>query len=134
VLSADLKGVMELLADRDLEEARQPLGPVLERMMDAVHGYEGTVNPVMGDGIMALLGAPIVHEDHALRACYAALALQASVQQCAADVPRTKPRGAGLASDSAALRGHCGEGSPMHGSTLFTRPCSTSMASWPSCE
>ena len=76
VLFADLKGSMELLADRDPEEARQLLDPVLERMMDAVHRYEGTVNQVMGDGIMALFGAPIAHEDHAVRACYAALAMQ----------------------------------------------------------
>ena len=73
VLFADLKGSMELLADRDPEEARQLLDPVLEHMMAAVHRYEGTVNQVMGDGIMALFGAPIAHEDHAVRACYAAL-------------------------------------------------------------
>ena len=69
VLFADLKGSMELLADRDPEEARQLLDPVLERMMAAVHRYEGTVNQVMGDGIMALFGAPLAHEDHAARAC-----------------------------------------------------------------
>ena len=57
VLFADLKGSMELLADRDPEEARKLLDPVLERMMEAVHHYEGTVNQVMGDGIMALFGA-----------------------------------------------------------------------------
>jgi class 3 adenylate cyclase/tetratricopeptide (TPR) repeat protein len=90
VLFADLKGSMELLADRDPEEARQLLDPVLERMMAAVHRYEGTVNQVMGDGIMALFGAPIAHEDHAVRACYAALAMQASVQQYATEVQRTK--------------------------------------------
>ena len=73
VLFADLKGSMELLADRDPEEARKILDPVLERMMEAVHRYEGTVNQVMGDGIMALFGAPLAHEDHAVRACYAAL-------------------------------------------------------------
>ena len=76
VLFADLKGSMELLADRDPEEARQLLDPVLERLMAAVHRYEGTVNQVMGDGIMALFGAPLAHEDHAVRACYAALAMQ----------------------------------------------------------
>ena len=58
VLFADLKGSMELLADRDPEEARRLLDPVLERMIEAVHRYEGTVNQVMGDGIMALFGAP----------------------------------------------------------------------------
>ncbi len=80
VLFADLKGSTELLADRDPEEARQLLDPVLERMMAAVHRYEGTVNQVMGDGIMALFGAPIAHEDLALRACYAALVMQASIR------------------------------------------------------
>ncbi len=89
VLFADLKGSMELLADRDPEEARQLLDPVLERMMEAVHRYEGTVNQVMGDGIMALFGAPLAHEDHAVRACYAALAMQAAVKQYAAEVQRS---------------------------------------------
>jgi class 3 adenylate cyclase len=79
VLFADLKGSMELLVDRDPEEARKILDPVLERMMEAVHHYEGTVNQVMGDGIMALFGAPLAHEDHAVRACYAALRMQTSV-------------------------------------------------------
>jgi class 3 adenylate cyclase/tetratricopeptide (TPR) repeat protein len=79
VLFADLKGSLELLVDRDPEEARGLLDPVLERMMAAVHRYEGTVNQVMGDGIMALFGAPLAHEDHAMRACYAALAMQESV-------------------------------------------------------
>jgi class 3 adenylate cyclase/tetratricopeptide (TPR) repeat protein len=86
VLFADLKGSMELLADRDPEEARQLLDPVLERMMDAVHRYEGTVNQVMGDGIMALFGAPIAHEDHAIRACYAALAMQEAVTRYAEEL------------------------------------------------
>ena len=90
VLFADLKSSMALLADRDPEEARQLLDPVLERMMAAVHRYEGTVNQVMGDGIMALFGAPIAHEDHAVRACYAALAMQASVQQYASEVQRAQ--------------------------------------------
>jgi class 3 adenylate cyclase/tetratricopeptide (TPR) repeat protein len=88
VLFADLKGSMELLADRDPEEARQLLDPVLEHMMDAVHRYEGTVNQVMGDGIMALFGAPVAHEDHAVRACYAALGMQDAVKRYAGDVFR----------------------------------------------
>jgi class 3 adenylate cyclase len=90
VLFADLKGSMELLADRDPEEARKLLDPILERMMDAVHRYEGTVNQVMGDGIMALFGAPLAHEDHAVRACFAALQMQASVKQYAEEVHRTE--------------------------------------------
>ena len=81
VLFADLKGSMELLADRDPEEARKLLDPVLERMMEAVHRYEGTVNQVMGDGIMALFGAPLAHEDHAVRACYAAHDMQAAMRR-----------------------------------------------------
>ena len=81
VLFADLKGSMELLADRDPEEARKLLDPVLERMMEAVHRYEGTVNQVMGDGIMALFGAPLAHEDHAVRACYAAIDLQRAMRR-----------------------------------------------------
>jgi len=88
VLFADLKGSMELVADRDAEEARKILDPVLERMMEAVHRYEGTVNQVMGDGIMALFGAPLAHEDHAVRACYAALRMQESVKRYAEDVFR----------------------------------------------
>ena len=89
VLFADLKGSMELLADRDPEEARKILDPVLERMMEAVHHYEGTVNQVMGDGIMALFGAPLAHEDHAVRACYAALRMQESLKRYAEDTRRS---------------------------------------------
>ena len=89
VLFADLKGSMELLADRDPEEARQLLDPVLQRMMEAVHRYEGTVNQVMGDGIMALFGAPLAHEDHAVRACYAALAMQDALRRYSEEVRRT---------------------------------------------
>src|SRR5919106_2061432 len=89
ILLADLKGSMELLAGRDPEEARQLLDPVLDRMMEAVHHYEGTVNQVMGDGIMALFGAPLAHEDHAVRACYAALAMQTAVKQYATEVQRS---------------------------------------------
>src|SRR5262249_55485788 len=89
VLFADLKGSMELLADRDPEEARKLLDPVLEHMMEAVHRYEGTVNQVMGDGIMALFGAPLAHEDHAVRACSAALRMQSSVKRYAEGVFRS---------------------------------------------
>ena len=88
VLFADLKGSMELLADRDPEDARKILDPVLAHMMEAVHRYEGTVNQVMGDGIMALFGAPIAHEDHAVRACYAALRMQESVNRYAEEARR----------------------------------------------
>ncbi len=83
VLFADLKGSTELVAARDPEDARRLLDPVIEQMMEAIHFYEGTVNQVMGDGIMALFGAPIAHEDHAVRACYAALRIQESVRKLA---------------------------------------------------
>jgi len=89
VLFADLKGSMELLADRDPEEARKLLDPVLDHMMEAVHRFEGTVNQVMGDGIMALFGAPLAHEDHAVRACYAALRMQEAVKRYSEEVRRT---------------------------------------------
>src|SRR5215468_9816620 len=81
VLFADLKGSTELIAGLDPEEARQLLDPALHVMIEAVHRFEGTVNQVLGDGIMALFGAPVAHEDHAVRACYAALAMQAAMHR-----------------------------------------------------
>jgi class 3 adenylate cyclase/tetratricopeptide (TPR) repeat protein len=90
VLFADLKGSMELLADRDPEEARSLLDPVLERMIEAVHHYEGTVNQIMGDGIMALFGAPLAHEDHAVRACYAALRMQEAIRRYTVELRRSQ--------------------------------------------
>lgn len=86
VLFADLKGSTELLADRDPEEARNLLHPVLDHMMEAVHHYDGTVNQTAGDGIMALFGAPLAHEDHAVRACFAALRMQERVKRHAEGV------------------------------------------------
>src|SRR5207237_6218027 len=80
VLFADLKGSTELIRDLDPEAAQTLLDPALHCMMDAVHRFEGTVNQVLGDGIMALFGAPVAHEDHAVRACYAALAMQAAMR------------------------------------------------------
>ncbi len=82
VLCANLRGAMEALAGRDPEEGQKLLDPLLERMLEAVHRYEGTVNHILGDGLMALFGAPLAHEDHAVRACYAALAMQKAVRQC----------------------------------------------------
>jgi predicted ATPase/class 3 adenylate cyclase len=90
VLFADLKDSTELIRGLDPEAAQQLLDPAIHRMMDAVHRLEGTVNQVLGDGIMALFGAPIAHEDHALRACYAALAMQAAMHSYTEDVRRTR--------------------------------------------
>src|SRR5262249_31431046 len=75
VLFADLIGSTELVADRDPEEARKLIDPVLEHMCQSVEQYGGTVSEIMGDGIMALFGAPIAAEDHAVRACHAALTM-----------------------------------------------------------
>jgi class 3 adenylate cyclase/tetratricopeptide (TPR) repeat protein len=90
VLFADLKDSTELIRGLDPEAAQQLLDPALHHMMDAVHRFEGTVNQVLGDGIMALFGAPIAHEDHALRACYAALAMQATMRTYTEEVRRTR--------------------------------------------
>jgi hypothetical protein len=88
VLFADIKDSTELIRELDPEAAQQLLDPAIHRMMDAVHRFEGTVNQVLGDGIMALFGAPIAHEDHALRACYAALAMQAALRDYTETVRR----------------------------------------------
>ena len=90
VLFADIKGSMELLVDRDPETAQKLLfDPVLDRMIEAVHRYEGTVHRVLGDGIMALFGAPLAVEDHAVRACYAGLRMQESITRYADEVRRS---------------------------------------------
>src|SRR6266851_1741118 len=89
VLFADIKGSTELIAGLDPEEARTLLDPALRLMMHAVHRYEGTVNQVLGDGIMALFGAPLAHEDHAVRACYTALAMQEAMRRYTEEVRRT---------------------------------------------
>jgi class 3 adenylate cyclase/tetratricopeptide (TPR) repeat protein len=86
VLFADIKGSMELIAERDPEEAQSILDPALALMIDAVHRYDGTVCQVMGDGIMALFGAPLAQEDHAVRACHAALHLQRMIEDYATDL------------------------------------------------
>ncbi len=75
-LFADLKGSTALIEDLDPEEAQTIIDPALQLMMDAVHGYEGYVAKTLGDGILALFGAPIAHEDHPQRALYAALRMQ----------------------------------------------------------
>jgi class 3 adenylate cyclase len=89
VLFADIKGSLAIIEGTDPEEASRILDGAIRVMMDAVHRYEGTVNRVVGDGIMALFGAPIAHEDHAVRACYAALAIQRAMQVHAAETRQT---------------------------------------------
>ena len=86
VLFADVKESTALVANRDPEEAQRILDPVVERMIEAVHHYGGTVSRSMGDGIMALFGAPRAEEDHAVRACNAALRMQQSLRSYAEEV------------------------------------------------
>jgi len=81
VLFADIQGSTKLISQMDPEQARKVLDRPIKLMMDAVHRFEGTVNRVVGDGIMALFGAPLAHEDHAVRACYAALAMQEAARE-----------------------------------------------------
>ena len=89
VLFADIKDSTELIRDLDPEEAQKLLDPAIHIMMEAIHRFEGTVNQVLGDGIMSIFGAPIAHEDHALRACYAALAMQAAMRNYTEAMRRT---------------------------------------------
>ncbi len=79
-LFADMAGSTALIQDLDPEEARSLIDPVVALMMEAVHHYEGYVAKSLGDGILALFGAPIAHEDHALRALFAALRMQQAMR------------------------------------------------------
>jgi class 3 adenylate cyclase len=102
VLFTDIKGSTELIAGLDPEEARALLAPALCLMMHAVHRYEGTVNQVLDDGIMALFGAPLAHEDHAVRACHTARAMQDALRRYTEEVRHT--RSGGTAARRAQLR------------------------------
>jgi len=86
VLFADVKGSMELAEQVDPEEWHEILDRFFQILTDGVHRFEGTVNQYTGDGIMALFGAPIAHEDHAQRACYAALRLGEELRGYAAEL------------------------------------------------
>ncbi len=83
-LFADIKGSMELMEDLDPEEARAIVDPALKLMMDAVHRYDGYIVQSTGDGILALFGAPLAHEDHPQRALYAALRMQEELRRYSA--------------------------------------------------
>jgi class 3 adenylate cyclase len=90
VLFADVKGSMELAEQVDPEEWHKILDRFFQILTDGVHRFEGTVNQYTGDGIMALFGAPIAHEDHAQRACYAALHLSDELRRYAEELKRTR--------------------------------------------
>src|SRR5216684_3212543 len=79
-LFADIKGSTELMEDLDPEDARRIIDPALGLMVDAVHRYDGYVVQSTGDGVFALFGAPLAHEDHPQRALYAALRLQDGIK------------------------------------------------------
>jgi predicted ATPase/class 3 adenylate cyclase len=85
-LFADIKGSTELMRDLDPEEARAIIDPALKLMIDAVHGYDGYVVQSTGDGIFALFGAPVAHEDHPQRALHAALALRDELRRQGEDL------------------------------------------------
>src|SRR6202040_1054100 len=90
-LFADIKGSTELMRDLDPEEARAIVDPALKLMIDAAHRYDGYVVQSTGDGIFALFGAPVAHEDHPQRALYAALAMQQQLRDYAQADHRLKP-------------------------------------------
>lgn len=89
-LFADIKGSMDLIEGLDPEDARHVVDPALQLMMDAVHRYEGYVAQSTGDGIFALFGAPIAHEDHPQRALYAALHMQEESKRYAKTLQQEK--------------------------------------------
>ncbi|MEA2429951.1 MAG: hypothetical protein QOI19_424, partial [Thermoleophilaceae bacterium] len=90
VLFADVMGSMELAEQSDPEEWRTIMARFFAILCEGVHRFEGTVDKFTGDGIMALFGAPVAHEDHARRACYAALHLQRELVSYAGELRRTK--------------------------------------------
>jgi class 3 adenylate cyclase/tetratricopeptide (TPR) repeat protein len=90
VLFADVKGSMELAEQVDPEEWHRILDRFFQILADGVHRFEGTINQYTGDGIMALFGAPIAHEDHAQRACHAALRLRNDLRRFGEEVKRTR--------------------------------------------
>src|SRR5689334_5215490 len=83
-LFADIKGSTELMEDLDPEEARAIIDPALTLMMDAVHHFEGYIVQSTGDGIFAMFGAPVAHENHPQRALYAALRIQEELRRYSA--------------------------------------------------
>ena len=90
VLFADVTGSMDLAEQIDAEEWKRIMGRFFAILSEGVHRFEGTVDKFTGDGIMAIFGAPIAHEDHAQRACYAALHLRDQLAEYAAELRRTQ--------------------------------------------
>ena len=115
-LFADIKGSTELMEDLDPEEARAIIDPALKLMIDAVHRYDGYVVQSTGDGIFALFGAPVAHEDHPQRALYAALRMQEELKRYSAKVRRRRRNAdSGRASVSTRARWWCARSRPARG-------------------
>ncbi len=106
VLFADIKGSIDLVSRQDPEQAGETLAAVVKQMSDAVHRFGGLVNQVMGDGVMALFGAPLAVEDHAAQACLAALTMRSAVH--ATVRPRVQVR-VGLSSGEVVVRAVAGD-------------------------
>jgi hypothetical protein len=81
VLFADVADYTAMSEKLDPEEVHQIMDGAFKILMDEIHKYEGTINQFTGDGVMALFGAPVSHEDHAQRACYAALCIQKTLRK-----------------------------------------------------
>jgi class 3 adenylate cyclase len=81
VLFADVANFTSLSEKLDPEEIHEIMDGCFKILMDEIHKYEGTINQFTGDGIMALFGAPLAHEDHAQRACHAALSIQNTLRE-----------------------------------------------------
>jgi class 3 adenylate cyclase/tetratricopeptide (TPR) repeat protein len=90
VLFADVKGSMDMAEGQDPEQWRAIMQRFFSILADAVHRFEGTVDKFTGDGIMAVFGAPIAHEDHTRRACYAALRMLDDISEYAAELRRSQ--------------------------------------------
>jgi class 3 adenylate cyclase len=90
VVFADVKGSMDLAEQVDPEEWHRIMDRFFAILSERVHRFEGTINQYTGEGIMALFGAPIAHEDHARRACYAALDLNDKLRHYAEELKRTR--------------------------------------------
>jgi class 3 adenylate cyclase len=90
VLFADVSGSMDLAEQQDPEEWREIMQRFFSTLAETVTRFEGTVDKFTGDGIMAIFGAPVAHEDHARRACYAALRMLDDVAEYAAELRRGK--------------------------------------------
>jgi class 3 adenylate cyclase len=106
-LFADIKGSMELMEDLDPEEARAIIDPALKLMIDAVHHYDGYIVQSTGDGIFALFGAPVAHEDHPQRSLYSALRMHEAMRRYGEHLRADKGLICNCASASISARSWC---------------------------